>query len=59
MGKYVDLDKLVFEPDENGFGGLRMYIPEFWCGVAATIICEILLLIMVAIWSYPKGSQKH
>lgn len=26
-----------------------MYIPEFWCGVAATIIIEILLLIAFSI----------
>ena len=26
-----------------------MYIPEFWCGVAATIIVEILLLIAFSI----------
>ena len=27
-----------------------MYIPEFWCGVAATILCEIIALVVVAIY---------
>ena len=26
-----------------------MYIPEFWCGVAATIIVEVAILIIVAV----------
>lgn len=32
-----------------------MYIPEFWCGVAATIITEITVLIIAAVW--PRKRQ--
>lgn len=28
-----------------------MYIPEFWCGVAATVIIEVAVIIGVAIFS--------
>lgn len=31
-----------------------MYIPEFWCGVASTIIVEIAILIIVAVWPRKK-----
>jgi len=27
-----------------------MYIPEFWCGVGATVITEVLLIIIIAVW---------
>lgn len=28
-----------------------MYIPEFWCGVAVTVIVEVAVLIGVAIFN--------
>lgn len=31
-----------------------MYIPEFWCGVAATIITEVIVLIIIAVWPIKK-----
>lgn len=35
-----------------------MYIPEFWCGVAATIGAEIVLFIGVLIYFGTKGKKK-
>lgn len=34
-----------------------MYIPEFWCGVAATILVEIVLVIVAAIWQSGRGGK--
>ena len=34
-----------------------MYIPEFWCGVAATISVELALLIGVLIYFGNKGKK--
>lgn len=34
-----------------------MYIPEFWCGVLATIICEVLTLVGALIWSGTKSKN--
>mgnify|MGYP003323828615 CR=1 FL=1 len=34
-----------------------MYVPEFWCGVAATLIVEILVL-TVAIIHFGRKKQK-
>lgn len=31
-----------------------MYIPEFWCGVAATIIIEVAVIIGIAIFTPKK-----
>lgn len=38
-----------------------MYIPEFWCGVAATIATEIALVIVYAIYSNfkSKGGKEN
>ena len=35
-----------------------MYIPEFWCGVGATIILEIIFLIIYSIF-IKKGERKN
>lgn len=34
-----------------------MYIPEFWCGVAATIIVEVAILVIVAVWPSRKSKK--
>lgn len=31
-----------------------MYIPEFWCGVMATVIAEVVIIIIVAVWPRKK-----
>ncbi len=31
-----------------------MYIPEFWCGVMATVITEITVIVIVAVWPRKK-----
>lgn len=31
-----------------------MYIPEFWCGVGATIIAEIVAIIIYAVYDSTK-----
>lgn len=31
-----------------------MYIPEFWCGVMATVIAEVAIIIIVAVWPRKK-----
>lgn len=36
-----------------------MYIPEFWCGVAATIVAEIALVIAYAIYENIKKGGKR
>lgn len=36
-----------------------MYIPEFWCGVGATIITEVIAVIIYAIYvDHKKGGKK-
>ena len=36
-----------------------MYIPEFWCGVIATVLSEVgLVIICVAISAYKVGKGK-
>lgn len=34
-----------------------MYIPEFWCGVIATILCEVLALVGTLIWYGTKNKN--
>ena len=34
-----------------------MFIPEFWCGVAATILAEIALVIAAGIWKRGMGGK--
>jgi len=34
-----------------------MYIPEFWCGVGATIVVEIVILIGLLIFFGKKGKK--
>lgn len=31
-----------------------MYIPEFWCGVIITILCEVVLIVAIALWASRK-----
>lgn len=31
-----------------------MYIPEFWCGIAATLIAEVAVVIGIAIFGPKK-----
>ena len=31
-----------------------MYIPEFWCGVAAVVIIEVAVIVGIAIFSSKK-----
>lgn len=31
-----------------------MYIPEFLCGVIATVITEVVIIIIVAVWPRKK-----
>lgn len=36
-----------------------MYIPEFWCGVAVTLIVEVVAAISYAVYSdHKKGGKK-
>lgn len=35
-----------------------MYIPEFWCGVIATILFEIGLIIVLSVYFNLKGGEK-
>lgn len=35
-----------------------MYIPEFWCGVGATILAETVVIIVAAVISVIKGGKK-
>ena len=32
-----------------------MYIPEFWCGVGATLLVEVCLLIVIGLCNSRKG----
>ena len=34
-----------------------MYIPEFWCGVGATIIAEIIAVILFNFYLSRKGKK--
>lgn len=36
-----------------------MYIPEFWCGVAATIITEVIIAIAYSIYADHKKGGKE
>ncbi len=31
-----------------------MYIPEFWCGAMATVVAEVVIIIIVAVWPRKK-----
>lgn len=31
-----------------------MYIPEFWCGVMTTVIAEVVIIIIAAVWLWKK-----
>lgn len=35
-----------------------MYIHPFWCGVAATLICETVALVVATVWVSAKA-KKH
>jgi hypothetical protein len=35
-----------------------MYIEPFWCGVIATILFELFLVILIAMISMPKAGGK-
>ena len=35
-----------------------MYIDPFWCGVAATILTELIFVIGASIYLYWKGGKK-
>lgn len=35
-----------------------MYIPEFWCGVIATALCEIVFCIGISIIGSLRGGGK-
>lgn len=35
-----------------------MYIPEFWCGVAATLAVEFVVIIVAAVVSESEGEKK-
>ncbi len=37
---------------------VEMYISEFWCGVGATLICELAMLICYAVYFDKKRSRK-
>lgn len=34
-----------------------MYIPEFWCGVIATILAEVVAGILIGLWTAAKGEN--
>lgn len=36
-----------------------MYIPEFWCGVVATVLCEIAFVIGISIIESLRGGGKN
>lgn len=36
-----------------------MYIPEFWCGVIATILFEIGSIIVLSVYFNLKGGEKN
>lgn len=35
-----------------------MYIPEFWCGVIATVLCEVAFCIGISISELLRGGGK-
>ena len=35
-----------------------MYIPEFWCGVIATLVCEVAFSIVLTVITKLKGGGK-
>ena len=35
-----------------------MYIPEFWCGVGATIIVEVIVTIIIIVCSVRKEENE-
>lgn len=35
-----------------------MFIPEFWCGVAATLLAEVLMVLAAAGISYANKTDK-
>ena len=35
-----------------------MYIPEFWCGVIATVLCEVAFSICISIIESLRGGGK-
>lgn len=38
--------------------GMIMYIPEFWCGVIATILCEVAFgFVLTAIVALKEGEK--
>ena len=34
-----------------------MYIPEFWCGVLATVTVEVVALVAAALWTNAKRKK--
>ena len=36
-----------------------MYISEFWCGVLATILIEIFIIIGYGVWNGQKNKDKE
>lgn len=36
-----------------------MYIPEFWCGVAVTLVVEVIAVIAYAVYSDHKKGGNH
>lgn len=36
-----------------------MYIPEFWCGVGATIIIEIAVIVAGVIYTNKRGKKNE
>lgn len=47
----VDLNNHLFEQLERM---VEMYISEFWCGVGATLLCELGMIITFAVYSNRK-----
>lgn len=43
---------------EPGKEDKQMYIPEFWCGVVATIIVEVAILVIMAVWPSRKSKKR-
>lgn len=40
-------------------GKLKMYISEFWCGVFATILTELSIIIGYRVWIGIKNKDKN
>lgn len=34
-----------------------MYIPEFWCGVGAVVVLELVLIIGISLYQYWKDKR--